>query len=163
LPDLSEIDNLARLLGARLTGLGRAASLQHFTFGLPGGSELHLHTEAPWRLTDDTGIVVGRADYWRPATPETSEADLDAGEIGATLRDVRNAALRERIAIESPAVVGANVDRFGGFTLDFTNGLKLEVFPDATRVAHDDWEFWRLFEQGQPHYVVASDGPVPHG
>ena len=151
-----------RLIGAYLTGAGRAAGLQHFTFRLPEASELHLHTESPWRLTDHAGIFSGRADYWRPATPETSEADLDTGQIGATLRDVRNATLRERIALDNPTVTAAAVDRFGGLALDFSNDMRLELFPDASSVAHDEWEFWRLFERDQPHYVVGSDGPSSH-
>ena len=157
LPERPE-DHVARLLGARLIGLGRAAGLQHFTFQLPDGRVMHLHTELPWRLTDPSGIVTGRADYWRAASPETSERDLEAGEIGATLRDVRNEFLRERIDVDVPRVAGASVDRFGGLAFDFNNGWRLEVFPDASRAAHDEWEYWRLFERGHPHFVVSSDG-----
>jgi nitrogen fixation protein len=159
----SSVAQITRLIGAQLTGVGRATGLQHFTFGLADGAQLHLHTEIPWRLTDHTGILGGRADYWRPATPDISEAALDAGEIGATLRDVRNAAVRERIALEEPTVIAAAMDRFGGLLIDFSNGMRLELFPDASSVPHDDWEFWRLFERGQPHYVVGTDGPSSHG
>ena len=154
---------LNRLVGAHLTGAGRAADLQHFTFHLSEATELHLHTDVPWRLTDHDVILSGRADYWRPATPETSEADLDAGKIGATLRDVRNATIRERIASDEPTVTAAAVDQFGGVALDFSNGMKLEIFPDASSVAHDEWEFWRLFERDQPHYVVSSNGSSSRG
>ena len=162
LVDSSEA-HLAGLIGAHLTGLGRAASLQHFTFRLPGGSEKYLHTEVPWRLTDNSGILAGRADYWRAATAETVEEDLDAGELGATLRDVRNETLREHVVADNPVVTGAAVDRFGGLTLEFSNGWRLEVFPDASRAAHDQWEYWRLFQRRPPHYVVTSDGAASHG
>ena len=149
-------------MGALLIGVGRAASLQHFTFRDGTGRELHLHIECSWRVSDGTGVVAGRVDYWRPASADTPEEALDAGEIGATLRDVRNEALRARIATERPAVASATADRLGGAVLDFSNGLRLELFPDASPVGHDSWEFWRLFERGEPHFVVSSDGSQTH-
>jgi hypothetical protein len=158
----NSLSELARLTGAALIALGRAASLQHFTFKESTGRELHLHTEAPWRLTDSSGIVGGRTDYWRPAASDTSEEALEAGAIGATLRDTRNEALRERIAIENPVVASAAADRFGGLVMEFTDGLRLEIFPDASPAAHDRWEYWRLFERGESHYVMGSDGDEVH-
>ena len=153
---------LSRLVGALLTGAGRAASLQHFTFRDAAGREFYLHIECTWRLTDETGVIAGRADYWRPESADTSEQALEAGDIGATLRDVRNEALRARIAKERHAVSSVAADRFGGAVLEFSNGVRLELFPDASPVGHDTWEFWRLFERGQPHFVVSSDGTQIH-
>jgi hypothetical protein len=154
-------DELLRLQGSKLVGLGRAAGLQHFTFRDATGRELHLHTESPWRITDANAIVAGRADYWRPSAPSITEEALDAGEVGATLRDVRNEALRQWIADEAPAVARAATDVLGGLVIEFTGKLKLEIFPDATPAAHDRWEFWRLFERHAPHLVVDSSGIRP--
>jgi hypothetical protein len=154
--------HVARLVGARLVGLGRAAGLQHFTFQLPAGREVHLHTEAPWRITDGARILVGRADYWRPATPEVTEEALDAGEIGATVRDVRNEALRSWIEQTAPIVTASSADVWGDLEMAFSGGARLEIFADASPVEHDEWEFWRLFERGQVHLVVSSGGGALH-
>ena len=51
----------------------------------------------------------------------------------------------------------------GGLAIEFSNGLRLEIFPDASRAEHDDWEYWRLFERDRAHYVVSSDGSALHG
>ena len=154
--------HVSRLLGARLAGLGRAAGLQHFTFQASTGPELHLHTEAPWRVTDGARILTGRADYWRPATSAVTEEALDAGEIGATLRDLRNEALRAWIATDAPVVVAAAADGMGGLVIEFSGGLRLEIFAGASPAEHDDWEFWRLFVRGEPHLVVGSGGADLH-
>ena len=145
-----------------MVGLGRAASLQHFTFRLADGRELHLHTEVPWRLTDGTRINAGRADYWRPATAETPQNAVDEGNIGATLRDVRNQALRDELDRTEIVVTSAAADPLGGAVLSFSNGLRLEIFPDASPAEHDSWEFWRLFERNQPHFVMSSEGAESH-
>jgi hypothetical protein len=161
LSDLAQV-HAARLIGARLVDLGRAAGLQHFTFQPPAGPELHLHTEAPWRVTDGARILAGRADYWRPAAPGVSDEALDAGEIGATLRDVRNEALRTWIATEAPVVLSAAADGMGGLALGLSGGRRLEIFADASPAEHDEWEFWRLFSRGERHLVVGSAGADLH-
>jgi hypothetical protein len=154
---------LQQLKGARLVALGRAASLEHFTFRTTRDRELFLHVETPWRLTDASGIVAGRADYWRPATADTSEEALDAGLLGSTLRDVKNDIVRERIAGRPFVVTSFETDRLGGLVIRFGDELTLEIFPDASPAAHDSWEFWRLFERDQPHLVMSTDGEDLHG
>jgi hypothetical protein len=161
LSDLAQA-HASRLLGARLVDLGRAAGLQHFTLQPPAGPEVHLHTEAPWRITDGARILVGRADYWRTATPEVPEEALDAGELNATLRDLRNEALRAWIAADAPVVLAVTADVMGGLTVEFGGGRRLEIFADASAVEHDEWEFWRLFVRDEPHMVVSSGGADLH-
>ncbi|MBA2683040.1 MAG: hypothetical protein H0U66_00910 [Gemmatimonadaceae bacterium] len=87
---------LQQLQGARLVALGRAASLEHFTFREVSGREVFLHLECPWRLSDSSGILVGRADYRRRSATDVTDEDLDAGVIGSTLRDLKNTNIRER-------------------------------------------------------------------
>lgn len=152
------LDSLLRLKGSRLVGLGRAAELQHFTFRSADGSELFLHVECPWRIRDASDILVGRADYWRAVSTEVSDEALDAAEIGSTLRDLRNAALRERLTDNGIECVEGAVDAGNGFTLNFADGLRLEVFPDAARGSFEPWEFWRVFPRGGQHFAVHSDG-----
>jgi hypothetical protein len=154
---------LEHLQESRLVSAGRAASLQHFTFQLTDGREVFLHTESPWRLTDSSGIIGGRADYWRPASAETTEEALDAGRLGCTLRDVRNESVRHRLNSRSVVVTSGAMDEFGGLTLIFNDGLKLEIFPDGSQAPHDEIEFWRLFEYGKAHFVVNTDGQTIHG
>lgn len=149
---------LRRLTHGRLVALGRAAGLQHFTFLDAHGANLYLHTESAWRIVSNSRIVTGRSDYWRPSAPDVTDAALDAGEIGATLRDVRNEALREWIEQESPRVVSAVADVYGGLVVEFTSDYRLEIFADASEAEHDEWELWRLFERHGTHLVVRSSG-----
>lgn len=148
--------HLSQLVGAQLTGTGRAANLQHFTFLVADDRTFHLHLECPWRLTEGSQILGGAADYWRASRSDVTEEALDAGEIGATLRDIRNETLRQRIA-DGLRVSSATVDGFGGFLL-VLGSLHIETFPDASSTAHDEWEFWRLFPHGGPHFVVTTNG-----
>ena len=151
---------LARLVGMRLVKLGRAADLQWFTFADAAASELAVHVQCPWRLVSEDEILVGHGDYWRPAATDTPETEYDRAAIGSRWRDVRRDTVVARMGPGGAVVEGADLDAFSGFTLRLEGGLRLEVFPDATRASHDELEFWRLFEPGGvgEHFVVSSDG-----
>ena len=149
---------LTALRGTRLTELGRAADLQLFTFVLPGGGGTReLHVTCPWRLVGPAGLLVGSSDSWRPAAPDTPDEEFGRGAMGARLRDVRNAEVRDLLGA-GVEVVAAEADAVGGLVVRLAGGLRLEVFPDASHAEHDELEFWRLFEPGGPHVVVGSDG-----
>ncbi|HEX8695688.1 MAG TPA: hypothetical protein VF746_24955 [Longimicrobium sp.] len=155
----TEIESaLARLRGARLVATGRGADLQWFTF--ESDATYALHVMCPWRLAGSGGLVTGRSDYWRPASPETPREDFERGAIGATLRDVRNRELEGVLAAGVVTVESFAVDGLGGFTLVLSAGYRLDVFPDESPAEHDDLELWRLFQPGKGlrHFVVRSNG-----
>ena len=151
---------LARLVGTRLTDLGRAADLQWFALTAPGGHpDYSLHLMCPWRLRTDTELLVGYGDYWRPAAADTPDDAYERGKVGARWRDVRCATARASVG-GSAVVEAVETDGLGGFVLTLSGGLRLEVFPDASRAPHDEVEFWRMFESGgkSEHFVVGSNG-----
>ena len=144
----------------RLTGVGRAADLQWFTFAGGAGSELSLHLLCPWRVVAGKEILVGHGDYWRPAAPNTADGDYDRGAPGSRWRDVRRDALVAHLGPGGACVESVEADAFGGFILRLEGRLELESFPDATSAPHDEVEFWRLFRpggDGEP-FVVSSAG-----
>lgn len=86
---------LARLDGARLTDLGRAADLQWFAFTeRDGRTDVSLHVLCPWRLRTETELLVGYSDYWCRASPDTPEDSYTRGLVGSRWRDVRRDAAR---------------------------------------------------------------------
>jgi hypothetical protein len=66
---------LRPLVGLDLIDAGRAANLQHFTFGRHPTApereedlaEFAIHIVCPWRLLIDGEIMMGDADYHRPS------------------------------------------------------------------------------------------------
>jgi hypothetical protein len=151
---------LTRLVGTRLTSLGRAANLQWFALTSASGQfDVSLHVLCPWRLRTETELLIGSRDYWRPASAGTPTEAFDRGRIGATWCDVRTEAVRNRLG-ETTIVERVEADPLGGFVLMLSAGVRLEVCPDASHAPHDEIEFWRLFtdEEGSENFVVSSDG-----
>jgi hypothetical protein len=152
------LERLGALVGTRLTGLGRAASLQWFEFTGEAGARQALHVECSWRLVRGTQILVGRIDYFRGAT-----AEIDAGEspdeVGSRWRDIRNEHVRGLIGA-GWMVQRVDADDLGSISVWFADGTRLEIFPDASHAQHDAWESWRIFALGpdSAHFVVGSAG-----
>ena len=152
---------LRRLVGTRLTSIGRAADLECFEFQSPSAHTgiIALHVACPWRVTSSGRIVVGANDYWRPAVTGSPYDDaFEKGVIGSRLVDVGNAVVRQVIAHDRLAVLTATADHLGGFRIELSEGYAIEGFPDSAHADHDESEFWRLFEPEGPHLVISSDG-----
>jgi hypothetical protein len=51
-------------------------------------------------------------------------------------------------------------DELGGFTLELTDGMMLEAYPDSSPTGHVTTEFWRLLQPGteSPHFAVGTFG-----
>ncbi|MCW3105546.1 MAG: Uncharacterized protein JWQ09_52 [Segetibacter sp.] len=143
---------LSDLIGLPLTRTTRAANIECLKFGSvyrtdkDGGKnnigEFALHLTCPWRLTNETHIIVGSDDLYQQAD-ETAEYDEDYNyhEFNANLRDVK---LDKLINENKLSIVSANADKYGGLEICFDNNIKLTVFPDLTSKA--DNEYWRLID-----------------
>jgi hypothetical protein len=173
---------LSPLVGLDLVALARSAEFQWFTFGQHQNAEVTeavlapfaLHVSCPWRLLGDGNVLAGSNDHRRPAEENTSEEDSDWPLTGSEWRssssewrlmradwiDVREQQLREQLERTRHSVSAIEVDDSGWFRLVLSSELVLEVFPDASRVEHDEVEFWRLFQPGldASHFVVTSNG-----
>jgi hypothetical protein len=158
---------LRPFVGLDLVSAGRAANLQYFTFGRHSTApettedlaEFEIHILCPWRLVIDGDIMMGSADYYRPATEYVSDDEFNAATIGSRVIDQRNEDLRERIDRRRYTVSSFDVNP-GGFRLSISPAALLEVFPDASSAAHSELEFWRVFQPhlAAPHFVVSSAG-----
>jgi hypothetical protein len=117
-----------------------------------------LHVQCAWRIAGPTGILVGSADRYLAAGPdplkdyETFEWDRP----GANRCDERMATFFDARGIDVPVVEAASADYAGGFRLDLSGGLTLDVFPDDSLGG----EHWRLFQPGTEweHFVVTGRG-----
>lgn len=144
---------LLDLIGLPLTRTTRAANMECLKFGTVYRTdkdgkknnigEFALHLTCPWRLTNETHIIVGSDDLYQQAN-ETAEYDEDYNyhEFNANLRDIK---LDKIISENKLSIVSANADKFGGLEICFNNNIKLTVFPDLTSKA--DNEYWRLIDK----------------
>ena len=163
-PKLIE-DKLGILVGKDIQLISRAGNMFCMWFGPEveytthkgevqhGGNHI-LHVECIWRLTSPEGIVVGFNDFYTPS-PKLSDEDCrtaDLDEVGNNKFDYISDSLMKEIGAGTVHVTGIHADKYGGFSLSFDNGWKLDVFPDD---AEDD-EHWRFFEraEGSKHFIV---------
>jgi hypothetical protein len=157
---------LRKLVGLRLSGLGRAADLVWVQFGplrrVPGVKqrwkfvgELALHLQCPWRLVRGSQIVAGWSDVFEPA--RRSRSPSAGTRSSRTLFDsrVRSVPLRRHRL----TVLRTRADGIGGFSLLMSRGWALEVFPaDSNSDPYSEW--WRLFapSRNKHHLVVSARG-----
>jgi hypothetical protein len=125
--------------------------------------EHSLHVQCHWRLVryaPTPQILVGSRDMYYPADLST---DL---EDDSFQWDKPNANWCDRqfdlFATEynsTPIVVEAvDADDYGGFRMQFSGSLALELFPD-TSLHGEGKEHWRFFGAAEkPHFVVGESG-----
>lgn len=166
---------LSVLRGLPLWTVRRAADLQNFQFGkrrtvasaLPSRrgqvyevGEYALHVQCAWRLRGPEGIVVASRDRYYPAgNPDEVADDFDWDRPGANRCDAR---IADFIATACPlAAEAVSADDVRGFTLRFSKGYALDVFP------HDSLgrEHWRLLPPSSeaPHVVFEGGRLEVHG
>lgn len=142
---------LSGLIGLPLTRTTRAADIECLKFGAiyrtdNDGSvynigEFALHLSCPWRLTNDTQILVGSDDLYQQAD-ETADYNEDFDyDVNANLRDVK----LDKLIIENKLIVASvDADGFGGIEIYFGNKIKLTVFPVLS--SKSDNEYWRIID-----------------
>jgi hypothetical protein len=158
-----EIETALRpLVGLDLVNTGRAANIQWFTFGRHASAEQHdsdladfaVHVICPWRLVRDGHVLVGNADYYRPASEDVSDDEFNAATIGSRAIDERIVQVRSDLNARRHVVKACLVNALG-FVL-MMDATALEVFPDGSSVPHSELEFWRVFQPDLAalHFVV---------
>ena len=161
---------LAPLQGLVVWGFARAADMLTFQLGEPRVNtspmgrlrevgEYALHVQCPWRMTEDTRLIVGSGDLFTPAMPDADRTTFKWDVAGANWWDYQ---LREFMSKHAPIRVESIAgDPFGGFRLICSAGVAFEVFPNTSAVPHDDSEYWRLLQPGEStkHFVVGATGP----
>jgi hypothetical protein len=165
------LEALEPLVGQPIWGAGRAGDLVQLQLGErstvtvedEGDREVgaySLHLSCPWRLATGERILTGSGDLWTPADAEAELESFDWETPGASWLDLRLAELWERFSAAPPSVTRVLADELGGFTLELTDGMVLEVFPESSPTGHVTTEFWRLLQPGteSPHFVVGTFG-----
>lgn len=119
--------------------------------------EYEVHVQCPWRLRRPGGIITGSRDRYQPAGSEPHKIP-----DGFDWKRSRTTRLDERVGIlfaersDSLRVESVQADWVGGFTIEFSLGYALDVFPDSTASR----EYWRLLRHGtqERQFVVGSEG-----
>jgi hypothetical protein len=157
---------LTPLIGLQLRAGHRAADMQMFHLGnltsvkshrgeLREVGEYALHLQCAWRICGPEGIVVGSGDLYHPkGDSEDIPAEFDWQKENR--RDERLTALLTTSAEMPLRVERVSADEVGGFTLDLSQGFRLEAFPAYS----SSDEYWRLFRPGDlnTHFVVTGRG-----
>lgn len=149
---IDKINNiLSGLIGLPLTRTTRAADMECLKFGtlyrkgkdgiIYNIGKFALHLSCPWRLTNDTQILVGSDDLYQQAN-ETADYNEDFDyDVNANLRDVK----LDKLIIENKLIVASvDADGFGGIEIYFGNKIKLTVFPVLS--SKSDNEYWRIID-----------------
>jgi hypothetical protein len=147
----------------------RAANMQIFEFGPRvrivnrkgeevETSDLRLHVQCRWRLTDAEKVIFGTDDINYPADESISPKEFDWDEHRAALDVVQRRWFDQQR--DSPQkVVAVRGDAYGGFQLQFEAGVALEAFPcDSRRGEYS--ERWRLLghRADGSHFIVTGFG-----
>ena len=156
---------LSELIGLRLSIARDAGSTKVFQFGnirrSPSGrgtsGDFSLHLQCPWRLVKSGAILTGLGDYFW-AEDEDEDVDLDNYKAGnlqrvrlQTLFQTYDPGTRSLVNLsDSMIVLSVNADPLGGFDIELSGDIRLQVFPDGSRA-----ENWRVFPKrsGEPHFV----------
>jgi len=155
---------LLDLVGLPLSRQTRAANMQCFQFGnltvidkKKSFGEFALHLQSPWRLTNETEIIIGSSDLYEQADQDAEyDPDFEWNKANANLRDVK---LEKLITENRLVVVLAIADNFGGLVVHFNNSISLTVFPDISSKSEN--EYWRLIDNRNTkhtHYESWSTG-----
>ena len=167
--------NLQKLIGLKLSRTSLAADMRVLQFGKShslarGGvvGEYALHTQCPWRLENDAGIITGSHDLYDPYEKGDAVDDSFDWEKGLSLQE---GILREQLqgydentrqivnATNLLVVEDVQADSSGGFCLALSGGYRFLVFPSGTRT--EAWRFFKPstdeFDSDAPHFVVPHE------
>lgn len=165
--------SLSVLIGLPLSAAYSQAAMKSFHFGplrphpTPGAKGIvgayALHVQCPWRIVTRDRIVTGKMDLFEPVVPRNDfdwqktirepEGNLQHKILHDLLHPSDPATRSEVEGNDQLAVVGVEVDVYGGIDLNLSNHYRLQCVPCGTRV-----EDWRLFKPGDTsrHFVVGE-------
>lgn len=147
-------EKLSQLTGKRISELGHAANM--LWIGL--GTEVYyfdhhkrqrmvyeymLHISSPWRITQNQTILLAFHDICTSTNPN--------GIANPTYYDTQKDKIVSQLKSDPGYVKDISIDAFGGFEIEFSNSLKLEVFISSAELA----EHWRLINTvAHEHFVI---------
>ncbi len=135
---MTPADFLKKMKGTRLLEIGRAAGMAWLHFGSDEGSVYALHFHCPFRLQDQTGILIANEDIYVPASSYSGdEADFDYDVFGSNLFDEKAGTLKNRFTVK-----GCSLSRFYDLHVALSDDAEIMSFSDHST----NEEQWRLFE-----------------
>jgi len=157
---------LQDLIGLQLTRTTRAANMECLKFGeqqvvsingeLWEVGEFGIHLQCSWRFVDKEKILIGSQDVYEPED-ENAEYDEDFDWEAGNLRDKK---LRGLITTEKLVIETVIADNYGGAEIGFSNRVKLQIFPDYSKMDNCS-EYWRLLDNrisSKKHVIISGAG-----
>lgn len=129
---------------AVVRSVGRAVSMGVVEFTGPGGEEVGLHIQCPFRFVHDDRVLLGSRDMQYPQ----KDAGRDAFDTFRTVYDERAGLLNDLFAKAGPRVESVRLGKAGDLTLSCGPAVRLEVFPDCSGRE----EAWRVLVRGGAHH-----------
>ncbi|MFD4720335.1 hypothetical protein ACFWOY_09135 [Streptomyces sp. NPDC058423] len=140
-----EAEGVRRLLHqAVVRSVGRAVGMGVVEFTGPGGEELGLHIQCPFRFVHDDRVLLGSQDMKYPQ----KGAGPSAFDDFRTVYDERAQLLNGLLTKAGPRVESVDLGKAGDLTLSWGPGIRLEVFPDCSGRE----EAWRVLVRGGAHH-----------
>ncbi len=143
---------LKDLIGLKLTNIRRIGYMMCIQFGYQyyqdkDGNECNLgeftfHIEIPWRFTNESVILIGSNDIYKPIDENALwEENFDPDGSNGNLRDYKIDNMMKEFEL---FVQDVKLDNYGGLDILFNHEITFTVFPNESVRIND--EHWRLMD-----------------
>lgn len=99
-----------------------------------------IQIQCPWRISQDTRIVVAYRDFYYSDAPLSNLAVMNKSRFNSVLET-----LCAEFEITPPRVISVESDDTGGFSVRLSSDYCLEAFPSEST---ESGKYWRIFEPG---------------
>lgn len=143
----AEISRILR--GTVVHSVGRAVDMGIVEFHGPGGEEVMVHVQCPFRIVRHGRILLGSADmrYAQKGAGPTAFDDF------RMIYDAQTTTFNRVLGELRPCVDGVTVGEAGELTVSWEQEFRLEVFPDCS----GNLEAWRAFVRGGADHGFPPD------
>ena len=94
---------------------------------LKNTGQFGLHLQCPWRLTNDSEIIIGSDDLFEQIDPNANyDENFNWDVTNGNLRDIM---IRDFIKENKPIIETTTIDNYGGLEIGFNNNIKLSILP----------------------------------
>ncbi len=140
---------LKPLAGLPLRVIGRSSNMLWLSFGDPrvvadrDGStkavlDWTIQIQCPWRISQNERIVIAYRDFYYSDVPLKNMDVMSKSRSNAVLDT-----LSAEFDTNPPRVVSVETDDTGSFSINLSNGYRLEAFPAEST---ESGKLWRIFE-----------------
>jgi hypothetical protein len=142
---------LTPLVGLPLRYIGRSSNMLFVEFGTlhevsaRDGSaktvyDWSIQIQCPWRISQHSQIVIAYRDFYYSDVAKSNQAVMNKSRFDSTL-----ASLCAEFEAAPPGVVSVDSDDTGAFSLNLSEGYRLEAIPAENT---ESGKHWRVFEPG---------------